>query len=168
MSFTSHLKGKSPLKHKFKPTRIPDGFILIRDTREQSPLFTRTKGLTTIVDTLHHGDYTIQGFEDKISIERKMESDFYSYLGKERKRTIKKLEILSSFDWSALVIEGMSIDDLSYQAFYSKLTPEHVRGFLVSLTVRYGIHFFCHKDTKMVERYILDRLVKYYRMQREI
>jgi len=152
--------------HVFKPTDIPPGFVLVRDTREQLPLFTRTKGLTVKVDTLHHGDYTIDGFQDQFAIERKQESDFYSYIGKERKKTIIKLGKLSTFKFAALVVEGLNIDDLCVQSAYSTLTPEHVRGFLVSISVRYGIHFFAHRDRKMIERWILDRSVKFYNMMR--
>jgi ERCC4-type nuclease len=154
--------------HKFKPITIPDGFVLIQDTREQLPPFTRIKGLTIFIDTLHNRDYTIRGFEDKFGIERKQESDFFTYIGKERDRTIRKLKVLSGFEWAALVLEGMNYDDLLVQNFYSQLTPEHVRGFLTSLNVRYGIHFFAHRKREVCERWILDRAVKFYKMKREI
>jgi len=154
--------------HKFKPTVIPPGFVLVRDTREQTPLFTRTKGLTVLVDTLHYGDYSIKGFEDRFTVERKQESDFYSYIGKERKRTIEKLKQLSNFDFAALLLEGMNYRDLSLQSMYSKLTPEHVRGFLTSLNIKYGIHFFCDSRRSACERWILDRAVRFYRLMRSM
>jgi len=45
-----------------------------------------------ITATLPYGDYTIKGFEDRFSIERKQMSDFYTYIGKEHDRTGKKME----------------------------------------------------------------------------
>jgi ERCC4-type nuclease len=148
--------------HKLKPFRIPDGLVLIVDTREQSPLFTRTKGLTTIRDTLHDGDYSIKGFTDQFAIERKQASDLYSYIGKERKKTVKKLQRLMEFDFAALVVEE-SFDSLMLQSPYSSISPETVRQFLVSLNIRFGIHFFLSSKRKNLEMYILDRAIKFYK-----
>jgi ERCC4-type nuclease len=158
---------QSELKpHRFRPPIIPEGFVLLRDTREQTPLFTRTRGLTVTTCTLHHGDYSIKGFEHEFAVERKRSSDFYSYIGKERDRTVEKLKELSGFKWAALVLEGMDYKDLSYQDAYSRLTPDHARGFLVSLNVRYGLHFFCSSRRSYCERWILDRAIKFYRIMR--
>jgi len=44
---------------------FPKGFIVVIDTREQSPLFTGLllRGLLVVRDTLDVGDYSIRGFE---------------------------------------------------------------------------------------------------------
>ena len=167
MTWKKHLNVNTK-PHKFKATPIPSGFVLVRDTREQQPLFTRTKDLMVLVKTLHDGDYSIRGFEDQFAIELKRESDFYGYIGAERDKTIKKLKRLAGFDFAALVVEGLSWDDLAVQNSRSALTPSHVRGFVASLNTIHGIHFFCHRDRKIVERWILDRAVKFYRQQRVI
>jgi len=81
---------------------IPDNFTLIQDTREQLPLFTpeRQSRDTTFLyrdellittGTLHNGDYSVIGYENKVCIELKRLSDFLSYLGTERKKTEHKL-----------------------------------------------------------------------------
>lgn len=88
----------------WKKTDIPEGFILVVDTREQYPLFDPIpKGLCIVRDTVKIGDYTVKGLEDKVAIERKMESDFFNYIGKDRDNTIKKLESMSKMYFSALV-----------------------------------------------------------------
>lgn len=157
---------KEPL---LKPFKVPKGFVLCLDTREQLPLFTDPiPGLTIQRKTLHFGDYSIKGFEDRIGFERKQMSDLYSYVGKERKRTVRKLEQLRELDFAALIVEA-SFEDLKIPYSYSsRITPEMIRQFMVSVNVRYGIHVFCDRDRMALEVWLLDRAIKYYKIQREI
>ena len=152
-----------------KPFKIPSGMILIQDSREQMPLFVdKPKGLVIKVKALKFGDYSLQGFEDRICFERKQMSDLYSYVGKERDRTVKKLIQLKSLDFAALIVES-SYEDLEIPYSYSsRITPEMIRQFLVSVQVRYGLHVYCSRDRRMLERYLLDICIKYFRIQREV
>jgi len=152
-----------------KPFKIPSGMILIQDSREQAPLFVdKPKGLVIKVKALKFGDYSLQGFEDRICFERKQMSDLYSYVGKERDRTVKKLIQLRELNFAALIVES-SYEDLEIPYSYSsRITPEMIRQFLVSVNVRYGIHTFCTRDRRQMERYLLDRSIKYFKIQREI
>jgi ERCC4-type nuclease len=149
-----------PVQTLWKPHIIPPDFVLVIDTREQTPLFRKPpKGLPIIRDTLTHGDYCIQGFEDYVFIERKVAGqDFCSYIGKEHERTKAKLEAITLFDVRHLVIEGDPYDT----GMYSQLTHEHVRGFLNACRVKYGIHTFWSKDRAEIERYVLDTLLVYF------
>jgi ERCC4-type nuclease len=150
-----------------KPFVFPHEFVLVVDTREQNPLCTAVKGLTVCRDTLRDGDYSVKGFENRVTIERKQTSDFFSYIGKERNKTIIKLERLREFDFAALIIEA-SLDDLMAPQEFSQVSPEVVRQFLVSVNVRYGIHVFCDRNRKKIERWLLDRAIKFFKIQREI
>lgn len=158
--------GRQPM---LKPYKIPPGFVLIKDTREQLPLFEDPPaGLIIVTATLHHGDYSVRGFEDRIGIERKQMSDLYSYVGKEREKTVRKLEKLSRLDFAALVVEA-SFEDLKVPySFSSRITPEMIRQFIVSVNVRYNVHVFCDRDRRNLEQYIVDRCLKYYKIQREV
>lgn len=151
------------------PYKIPKGFILEIDTREQAPLFTSPpEGLIVCHCTLHNGDYSVKGFEDRFGIERKQMSDLYSYIGKERSRTVNKLKKLGELDFAGLVVET-SFDDLKVPFNYSsRITPEMVRQFLVSINIRYGIHLYCSRDRSDLEMWILDRAIKYFKVQREV
>lgn len=146
---------------------IPEDMVVIIDTREQKPLFVKTPGLVKVISTLHDGDYSIKGFEDKFSIERKQVSDFFSYIGKEREKTIKKLERLQCFDFAALVVES-DLEDLLAPQIYTKLSANHVWGFTASINIKYGIHFFFNKNRNIIERYCLDRMIKYWGIKRGI
>ena len=152
-----------------KPFKIPKDFILKIDTREQSPLFDDPpKGLVIQRKALKFGDYSIKGFEDRICFERKQMSDLYSYVGKERDRTVKKLIQLRGLDFAALIVEA-SFEDLEIPYSYSsRITPEMIRQFMVSVNVRYHVHTYCTRDRRQMERYVLDRATKYFKIQREI
>ena len=158
------LPGKS---YKPKPFVFPQDFVVVIDTREQNPLCTAVKGLTIFRDTLKDGDYSIRGFENQFTVERKQTSDFFSYIGKERHRTIQKLERMKVFDFAALVIEA-SLDDLLSPQLYSQVSPEVVRQFLVSVNVRYGLHVYCDRSREKIEMWLLDRAIKYFKVQREV
>ena len=154
-----------------KPVKVPDGFRLVVDTREQRPLFRdKPDGLEVITDTLHHGDYSIRGFENTFAIERKKISDFYSYIGKERSRTISKMEqfreIVSSGGFVGLVIEVSECSLLSGYIM-SRVSPETARQALVSFEIRYGVHIYYSKSRRDISRWILDRAIKFYRVKRE-
>lgn len=153
---------------KFKPTKIPSGFILIIDTREREPLFLESlpKGLTVIRDTLKHGDYSIKGLEDKVIIERKKMSDFLGYIGKERKETYIKLEAMKNAYFSALVIETDDPFDIPID-IPTKMTPEHIRGALKAVRVEYETHVFFNKNRRTLEREILDHLTYSYEQLRK-
>lgn len=185
------VKGRSNLwkpkpKPKPKPVHnsltydIPDGFVLVQDTREQLPLFSRPpKGLTITTNTLPIGDYSIQGFESSIAIERKQLSDLISFIGKERARTIDKLNRMRELDFAALVIEAEEIEllhtldqtlreDLGlYSAEQVQIKSSHIRGFLISCNIRYGIHTYLTRNRDDIARWVIDRLIKYYNYKRK-
>lgn len=148
---------------------IPEGMIILQDTREQYPLFVDPlpPGLCVINTALTDGDYTLKGFEDVFSIERKRISDFLSYIGKERKRTTIKMDRFSRMEWVGLVIE-CNEPDLLMGYHRSALTPEQIRAALVSFEVRYGIHIYYNENRRDVRRWVVDRCVKYYKIKREV
>ena len=155
------------------PLKFPDGFVLIQDTREQTPLFTRLPpGLTIKSQSLKNGDYSIHGFTHAFAIERKMISDLHSYIGKERTdKTTPKMErfreMTDDYGWVGLAIEGTE-DDCYHANQYSSLTINQIRGALTSFRVRYGVQIYFHPDRKFVSRWILESAVKFYNMKREV
>jgi ERCC4-type nuclease len=156
-------KEPNPPKVKASDVIIPDGFVLVIDTREQLPLFT-SLDIPKETRVLHNGDYSIAGFENLFAIERKQVSDFFSYIGKEHDKTVRKLRRLSEFEVALLVVEA-SFDDLICPQVYTKMQPGHVYGFVKSLVARYGIPFFMHRDRAVLERFVLETAVYYYELK---
>ena len=167
MKITSKAIKTSGKPYRLRPCVFPKDFVLVVDTREQNPLCSNVKGLTVCRDTLKNGDYSIRGFENRFAVERKKVSDFFSYIGKERRRTVAKLKRFKNYDFSGLVIEA-SLDDLLSPQMYTQVSPETARQFLVSVNLRYGIHVFCDRQRKNIEMWLLDRAIKFFNMNREV
>lgn len=158
--------------NELKPPRIPEGFVLLQDTREQKPLYgSGTDGFKVSTATLTYGDYSIRGFEDRFCIERKQMSDFYSYIGKERNHTTRKMrefkDMVSRGGWVGLVVEATEADILTGYIM-SRVSPETARQALVSFEIRYGVHTYYSRSRRDIARWVLDRAIKFYKIQREV
>lgn len=148
------------------PHKIPEGMVVVVDTREQNPLWMPKppKGLVLCRDTLHLGDYSIKGFENKFAIERKA-ADLFPYLTSERAKTKEKLISLSSCDFKALVIEYSEYELLYQPQFYTNISIEVIRQSLVSFEIKYGLHVY-YGERRDLERKVLDWMIYYYNLQR--
>lgn len=165
---TRNPKVGSPVHFTFS---LLEDFILVVDTREsqEDPLFLPhpLKGLTIVRDTLETGDYSIRGFENQVAIERKKPYDLLTCLGKERDRFKREIERLKEFEWKAIVVESTE-DSLLYQYHdFSLMNPNSVRQSICSIEIRFNIPFYFNPDREKLERWILDHLLKFYRVKRE-
>jgi ERCC4-type nuclease len=116
--------------------------ILI-DTREQTP-FTLA-GYTTRIATLKTGDYSVEGFEDKIAVERKSKEDAYGCVGSGRRRFIECLERLAALERAAVVIER-SIENFDQEPpARTRIDSSMAVGSYISWSCKYRIPvFWCH------------------------
>ena len=120
-------------------------YTIVVDTREQKPLWTKY----AVVKKLDVGDYSIEGYEDKISIERKSLADLFGTLGKGHKRFKKELEKALKYDYFAIVIEGnyRDIRDKKFDgSFYSKMKGYVILKILFTLHIKYNINIFMCND----------------------
>lgn len=79
---------------------------IIEDTREQTPLdFTRYRGVESVRSGLKTGDYSVQGYEDKICFERKSVADLVQTLIEGHSRFLKEIERMKSFKRAYILIE---------------------------------------------------------------
>ena len=134
--------------------------IIIIDTREQKPY----KLPNSITATLQTGDYSLKGFEDKITIERKTKTDAYGSLGKGRKRFEREFIRLSGFDYAAVIIE-CSAKNFIIKPKYSRLNPKSAINTLVSWSIRYGVHVWFASDRK-IGRFLTYRMLEKYWKER--
>lgn len=156
-----------------KPFKLPEGFRIVEDTREQQSIFSEDDELRPIIETrvLHDGDYSIAGYEDLFAIERKKMSDLYAYCGREfKEKTVKKLarftEMIAAGGYVALIIQATEYTVLGGMSF-SKLPPEVVRQQIASFEVRYGIHVYYNLYSKNLRRWTVDRMLKFYKYEKE-
>jgi DNA excision repair protein ERCC-4 len=123
---------------------------IIIDSREKNPLVFRKFGEIegTKVGYLNVGDYSLEGYENKIAIERKEIGDLFGTLGRGHKRFRAELERAKPFEFFAIVIESpfnLVLEKSWSNAQFSKMKGYVVAQILCTLIVKYGIHvFFCN------------------------
>ncbi len=140
---------------------IPDGFTLIQDTQEKKPIF---KPAEYIINRhLKTGDYSMVGFEEVITIERKSKPDLFGSIYKARfKRCIARM---LEMEWKALMIEGTE-DFTMRKTGYSSVEINPLYHQLASWETA-GIHIYFSKGKRDAQDWILTRLIHFFRHKRE-
>lgn len=137
------------------PTRA---LTVIVDTREQEPYgFTRA-GLTVIRRALGAGDYSVEGYESSLAVERKSLADFVGTVITARTRFFKELDKLQRFTRACVVVEA-SIADVFAHRYRSQAAPKAIFGAAMQITVDLNIPvFFCGdrgQAREFVEAYLV-------------
>ena len=139
---------------------------IIIDTREQNPLvFRKTINFEeSIKAKLDVGDYSIKGYENKISIERKSPADLFHTLGKDHKRFKRELERAMSYDYFAILVESpfsVVIDKEFENAHYCKMFGDTIIQICYTLKLKYGIDvIFCNGRSEATR--IIKQIFKAY------
>lgn len=108
--------------------------VIVIDTREKRPYVFNSSKFGSVKKALPSGDYSLEGLEDKIAIERKSLSDFISTLVHNRERFDAELKRLSSFNFSWIVVEG-SIKEILSGDYRSLIKPKSLLGITTSIMV---------------------------------
>lgn len=121
---------------------IPKPVILV-DTREQTPLDLSAfpnwiGGVRTA--TLQTGDYTVEGFEDLICVERKTLNDLVATLMHHRARFIREMERLAAFPQRAIFVEASYLQVKSPYTFHEGVDarPNGCSGSLDAVEARWN------------------------------
>ncbi|MDQ1333635.1 MAG: hypothetical protein QG552_585 [Thermodesulfobacteriota bacterium] len=122
--------------------QIPKPVVLV-DTREKTPFdFSRFTNWIGQVKRckLSVGDYSVQGMEEILALERKTISDLITTVIQERPRFFRMCERLSQYRWRALILEA-SYEDIKspYDDEFTVAHPNAVSGTLDALEARFGI-----------------------------
>jgi ERCC4-type nuclease len=119
---------------------IPKGFKIVIDTNEQKPY--KFGKIPIVNKTLNAGDYSIEGMEHLIIIERKTQSDFYGSIGNERERFNRMWNRLSYHFFLGLIIECDELDLMNPEVTYSEIDKNTVYATINSYEVKRGIHVY--------------------------
>lgn len=138
---------------------------IIIDSREQRPYrFAFSEEDVILVSTLKTGDYSLDGYEDKITIERKSLSDFFLSCGRNRKRFEAEIKRMADMAYAAVIVEADWETIIHRPPTRSKLNPKAIYATVIAWQIRYGVHFwmcpnraFAEKTTyRILERYEKD------------
>jgi len=111
--------------------------VVVIDTREQRP-WQFSEGTAVVRAALSAGDYSVQGLEERVRIERKSLDDFVNCCVHQRKRFVRELEKLQAYELRAIIVEA-SLLDVAAQAYRSKAKPKAIVASSVAFHVDYGI-----------------------------
>ncbi|RLA43292.1 MAG: hypothetical protein DRR04_12080 [Gammaproteobacteria bacterium] len=136
-------------------------YTIVCDTREQKPLW-KTNVTRKKLDV---GDYSIEGFEDKITFERKSLADLFGTLGKGHARFKKELERAITQDIKFFIVIEGSLDqclDKDFPGSYNTKMKGHVIvSILHTIMLKYNIHVvFCTTRNEM-KKYIRGVMTSY-------
>ena len=146
--------------------KIPKPVVLV-DTREQRPFsFARfpnwIAGERTA--TLPVGDYSIEGMEDILALERKSLEDLVGTLMHGRERFFAMCEKMAQYRHRAIVVEGTYEDVKSpYPSNFTTAHPNGVAGTLDAVEAKFGIPVIYtsrHKD--LAEEKVASYLSKHF------
>lgn len=110
--------------------------VVVVDTREQSPLpFVNCPSET---GTLATGDYSVRGFEDEFTVERKSLDDLVGSCTFERERFERELVRMRGYTFRRLLIVG-TVEDVEAHRYRSRAEPKAVLASITAFEVRYGL-----------------------------
>jgi len=133
------------IKTKEKPKVIID----YREKNSLIPSELKSLGLEIELRELKVADYIIQG----VAIERKTVSDFISSM--KNRRLLKQLEELQQYQDKLLVVEGIDEQDLYTDSEeIIGMHPNSVRGFLLSILLKYKIPIIFTKNYQDTAKFL--------------
>lgn len=149
-------------------------FTIIVDGREKAP-YTFT-GLLADADKKHRplevprkwgylkaGDYSIDGMESLVAVERKSLEDLYSTLGSHRDRFEAEHERLAAMAFAAVVIEADWATILRHPPARSRLLPKTVYRTAIAWQIRYGVPWMAVNGRRLGEITTFQILEKFWR-----
>jgi hypothetical protein len=121
---------------------------------------------TQIVMTHGLADYSIDGSEEEIQVERKSLSDLYSTLGQRRLEFQAEMEVLDqTCEFAAVVVEADWQTILLDPPSNAQLSPKVVSRTIISWSIRYPkIHWFCCMNRRHAELVTFQLLMRYWEL----
>lgn len=150
---------------------MPKGLVVVVDSREQLPY--KLAKIVKVVKKLDFGDYSIAGFENQISIERKSQDDFYGSIVNTKKnnnardRFTQMLIRMQVAEFKGLLIDCEEAELLTPELSYSDVNANSVYGTLISLEVKFGLHVY-YGTKRDCEQKLLNWLGCFYKMKRSV
>jgi DNA excision repair protein ERCC-4 len=139
-----------------RSSTVPVTFIV--DTREQEEYAFDSRLVAAVRRALPAGDYSVDGLEHRVAVERKTLDDFVSTVIHARQRFRNELRKLGEYRAACVVVEG-SVADVLLQRYRGEAHPNAVLGNALSIILDFGVPvFFCgnrQAACQFVQAYLL-------------
>lgn len=137
---------KLPIPAELKPEQV----MAVVDSREQIPL--DLSPMQSITGTLPTGDYSVQGLENIVVMERKSLSDLLGCVGQHRERFDREIHRLLAYPTRAVVVEA-TWADLEQGEWRSQVAPAAVIGSVLGW-IASGVPIIMAGDHGRAGRYV--------------
>jgi len=131
---------------------------IIIDTREQEPYSFDPRLAGAVRRALPAGDYSVQGLEEQVAVERKTVDDFVSTVIHARQRFRAELRRLAQYRAACVVVEA-GVADVLLRHYRGEAHPNAVIGSAMSIILDFRIPvFFCSNRQaacQFVQAYLL-------------
>lgn len=107
---------------------------IVVDTREQAPWTFEGQGSAIVRKKLDAGDYSIEGLEHRVAIERKSLDDWTGTVLRDRARFYRELELMRALEFRCVIIEA-GVREILTGAYKSRVNPQAVLGFIAEVAV---------------------------------
>ena len=132
------------------------------DSREQEPYEFDSESVEVKRKALISGDYSLEGFEDQISIERKSLQDYVQSVIQQRERFLREVKKLREIPHACIVVEG-DLSDIMGKRYRSGAHPNSVLGATLSLLIDYNIPVCFCSDRQLAKTFTEMFLKRIYR-----
>lgn len=123
---------------------------------------------TNVTATHGFADYSIDGLEYEIQIERKSLSDLYSTLGQRRFEFQAEIQVLNECEFAAVVIEADWQTILLSPPPNAQMPPKVVSRTILSWSLRYPrVHWLCAMNRRHGELITFQLLMRYWELRQE-
>lgn len=136
--------------------------VVVVDTREKEPYSFDPDRIEVIRRALPAGDYSLQGMESLVAVERKSLDDFVQTVIRSRERFRKELLALQTLASTCVVVEA-GFQDVISGLYSSDAHPNSVIGSALSIIVDYNIPVFFCSNRQAARLFVEEYLLKFHR-----
>ncbi len=132
---------------------------IIADTREQLPYDFDNRWVATVRRALPTGDYSVEGFESSIAVERKSIEDYVRSVVQDKDRFKRELARLAEYSLACVVVEA-GLPDVLLARYPSGAHPHSVFGATVSICVDHGVPVYFCGDRQTARKFTQEYLLR--------
>jgi DNA excision repair protein ERCC-4 len=139
-----------------------DKITIVVDTREQEPYMFDFERVTTVRRALAAGDYSLEGHEATVAVERKSLDDYVASVVSAKERFGRELGLLAGYDVACVLVEA-TLEDILEHRYRAGVHPNAVFGATLSIIVGRGVPVFFCGDRQISCRFVEGFLRRYHR-----
>jgi DNA excision repair protein ERCC-4 len=150
-----------------QPNQPDQSIRIVVDTREKCPYVFEHPDIIIVRRALPNGDYSLDGSDFDIVVERKSLDDYVKTITRQRERFRRELTALQDYRAACVVVEG-NLADIRPGGYASGAHPNSVWGATVSITVDWGVPIYWCGNRQMARRFCEEWLIRWWaRLERE-